>query len=36
VTELSKLADMLQAGMLSREEFDQLKIRLINGRPGRD
>jgi hypothetical protein len=31
VAELSKLADMLQAGLLSREEFDQLKAKLLHG-----
>lgn len=29
VSELSKLADMLQAGLLTREEFDQLKAKLL-------
>jgi Short C-terminal domain len=29
VAELSKLADMLQAGLLTREEFDQLKAKLL-------
>jgi hypothetical protein len=29
IEELSKLADMLQAGLLTREEFDQLKARLL-------
>jgi len=31
VAELTKLADMLQAGLLTREEFDQLKARLLQG-----
>jgi len=29
VAELSKLADMLQAGLLTREEFDQLKAKIL-------
>jgi hypothetical protein len=31
VAELSRLADMLQAGLLTREEFDQLKAKLLRG-----
>lgn len=31
VAELSKLADMLQAGLLTREEYDQLKSKLLGG-----
>jgi hypothetical protein len=31
VAELSKLADMLQSGLLTRDEFDQLKTRLLHG-----
>jgi hypothetical protein len=31
VAELSKAADLLQAGLLTREEFDQLKTRLLHG-----
>jgi hypothetical protein len=31
VTELAKAAELLQAGLLTREEFDQLKARLLNG-----
>jgi len=29
VEELAKLAEMLQAGLLTREEFDQLKAELL-------
>jgi hypothetical protein len=29
VEELTKLASMLQSGLLTREEFDQLKARLL-------
>ena len=29
--ELAKLADMLNAGLLTREEFDQLKAQLLQG-----
>jgi hypothetical protein len=31
VQELTKLADMLQAGLLTREEFEQLKAKLLQG-----
>lgn len=31
VAELSKAAEMFQAGLLTREEFDQLKTRLLHG-----
>jgi Short C-terminal domain len=32
VDELSRIAGMLDNGLLSREEFDQLKARLLGGR----
>ena len=31
VEELAKLADMLQAGLITREEFDQFKAKLLQG-----
>lgn len=31
IGELSKAAELLQAGLLTREEFDQLKARLLHG-----
>jgi len=31
VEQLTKLADMLQAGLVTREEFDQLKAKLLEG-----
>lgn len=31
VEQLTKLADMLQAGLVTREEFDQLKTKLLEG-----
>jgi hypothetical protein len=31
IGELAKAAELLQAGLLTREEFDQLKARLLNG-----
>jgi hypothetical protein len=31
VAELSKAAELLQAGLLTREEFDHLKARLLHG-----
>jgi putative oligomerization/nucleic acid binding protein len=31
VGELAKLVEMLQAGLLTREEFDQLKAEILRG-----
>jgi membrane protease subunit (stomatin/prohibitin family) len=31
IAELAKLAEMLQAGLITREEFDALKLRLLHG-----